>query len=84
MPHTESAKKRHRQTINRTLANRVLRGHVRSTERQLRELVAQGDKKGAAALLPKAFQSLDKAAKKRVLHPNTASNHKAKLSRLVK
>jgi small subunit ribosomal protein S20 len=83
MPHTESAKKRLRQSKRRTLANKVLRGSVRTTERRLRELAASGDAKGAAALLPGAYQFLDKAAKNRVIHPNTAANHKAKLARLV-
>jgi small subunit ribosomal protein S20 len=83
MPHTESAKKRLRQSKRRTLANKVLRGSVRTTEKRLRELVASGDAKGAAVLLPSAYQFLDKAAKNRVIHPNTAANHKAKLARLI-
>ena len=83
MPHTESAKKRLRQSKRRTLANKVLRGAVRTTEKRMRDLVAGGDTKGAAGLLPSAYQFLDKAAKNRVIHPNTAANHKAKLARLV-
>jgi small subunit ribosomal protein S20 len=83
MPHTESAKKRLRQTKRKTLANRILRGSVRTTEKRLRELVAKGDPKTAATLLPSAYQFLDKAAKNRVIHPNTAANHKAKLARMV-
>jgi small subunit ribosomal protein S20 len=83
MPHTESAKKRVRQSRRRTESNKNARSGVRTTEKKLLELVQKGDKKGAMALLPEAYQRLDKAAKHRVIHPNTAANHKSKLARRV-
>ncbi len=83
MPHTESAKKRLRQSKRRTLSNKILRGSVRTTEKRLRELVEGGDAKTAVGLLPGVYQLLDKAAKNRVIHPNTAANHKSKLARLI-
>jgi small subunit ribosomal protein S20 len=83
MPHTESAKKRVRQSKRRTLANKGTRSQIKTTEKQLLDLVAKGDKKAAAELLPIAYQRLDKAAKNRVIHPNTAANHKRKLAQRI-
>ncbi len=84
MPHSRSSKKRVRQTRKRTERNRDLRGAVRTTEKRLLELVAAGKKDDARKLLPEAYARLDKAAKRGVLHANTASNHKSKLARRVK
>ena len=39
--------------------------------------------KEAEALLPHTFKKLDKAAKRHVIHRNTASNHKSKLAKAV-
>ena len=83
MPHTESAKKRLRQSKVKTLKNKGLRTTFRGYEKRLLALVESGDKKGAEALLPEVYQSLDKAGRHRVIHPNTAANHKAKLARRV-
>ena len=42
-----------------------------------------GKAKEAEALLPHTFKKLDKAAKRHVIHKNTASNHKSKLAKAV-
>jgi small subunit ribosomal protein S20 len=83
MPHTRSSKKRVRQNETRRAANLVTRGAMRSAEKEVRELLAQGKAEEAAKLLPHAYQKLDKAAKRHVIHANTASNHKRKLARAV-
>jgi small subunit ribosomal protein S20 len=83
MPHSRSSKKRVRQNETRRVANLATRGAMRATEKELRALIVAGKATEAAALLPTAFQRLDKAAKRRVIHPNTASNHKAKLAKAV-
>lgn len=83
MPHSRSSKKRVRQNERRRESNRVTRGAMRAAEKSLRDALAAGKAKEAEALLPAAFQKLDKAAKKHVIHANTASNHKRKLARAV-
>lgn len=83
MPHSRSSKKRVRQTRKRTAANRVVRGGVRSIEKDLLALVAEGKQADAKKLLPEAYARLDKAAKRGVIHANTAANHKARLARRV-
>ena len=81
MPHSRSSKKRVRQVRTRTERNRNMRTAYRSTEKRIEELVASGKGAEAKALLPEAYARLDKAAKRGVLHANTASNHKGKLAR---
>ena len=83
MPNTESAKKRLRQTESRTLRNKSIRSAMRTWEKKVMEAVEAGDRAQADVCLPQAFQYLDKAAKKRILHPNTAAHHKSRLARKV-
>jgi len=83
MPHSRSSKKRVRQVRTRTERNRNMRTAYRTTEKRIEELITAGKGAEAKALLPEAYARLDKAAKRGVLHANTASNHKGKLARRV-
>ena len=84
MPNTPSAKKRLRQTATRAARNKTLRSSMRTWEKKVLEAVEAGDKATAQAALPEAYRQLDKAARKRILHPNTAANHKSRLARKVR
>jgi small subunit ribosomal protein S20 len=83
MPHTNSAKKRVRQTEKRTLANKATRTSMRTIEKRMLALIEAGNAAEAKKLLPELYQRLDKAAKRRVIHPNKAANRKAKIARRV-
>jgi small subunit ribosomal protein S20 len=83
MPHSRSSKKRVRQNEKRRLANRVVVGAMRTAEKAVLSLLAEGKAQDAEKALPYAFQRLDKAAKRHVIHRNTAANHKSKLARRV-
>jgi small subunit ribosomal protein S20 len=84
MPNTLSAKKRLRQTEVRAARNKVLRSSMRTWEKKILQAVEAGDKATAEAELPMAYRYIDKAARKRILHPNTAANHKSRLARKVR
>ena len=83
MPNTESAKKRVRQTVKRTLSNKERRSSMRTYVRKVNEAIEAGDKGAANEYLVKAYQAIDKCAKANIIHDNTAANHKAKLTRRV-
>ena len=83
MPNTPSAKKRLRQTETRTSRNKTLRSAMRTWEKRVLQAVETGDKAAAEKHLPVAYRHLDKAAGKRIVHPNTAANHKSRLARKV-
>ena len=83
MPNTASAKKRIRQGESRALRNKARRTRMRTLMRQVREAVEAGDKATAQALLPQAYQAIDKAAQRHIIHENNAAHKKAKLAKSV-
>jgi len=75
-----SALKRARQTEKRTVRNRANRSRLRTSLRQLREALAKGDKQSAEQVYRSTVSALDKAIQKGVIHENTASRYKSRLS----
>ncbi|HWY59065.1 MAG TPA: 30S ribosomal protein S20 [Terriglobales bacterium] len=78
-----SALKRARQTEKRTLRNRANTSRLRSMLRDLRESLAKGDQQNADQVFRQTVSALDKAVQKGVLHENTASRYKSRLSARV-
>lgn len=79
-----SALKRARQTSKRTVRNRANTSRLRTALRDLREAVTKGDKPAAEQTYRQTVSALDKAIQKGVLHANTASRYKSRLSARVK
>ena len=85
MPHLKSAKKRLRQNIKRRDHNRAVK---KSLKKQLKTVFEVGsDKAKTVEDLKKearaAIKKLDKAAARRVIHPNTAARKKSQIARLI-
>jgi small subunit ribosomal protein S20 len=78
-----SALKRARQTEKRTARNRANRSRLRTALRDLRESLAKGDKQTAEQMYRQTVSALDKAIQKGVIHENTASRYKSRLSARV-
>lgn len=78
MPRTKSAKKHDRQTKTRTVANRTQRSALRTAVKAAR--AAETPEQRAAAL-KRAERLLDRAGRKRLIHPNTAARLKSRLSK---
>ena len=78
-----SALKRARQTERRTTRNRANTSSLRTQLRELREIIAKGDKAVAEQTYRKTVSALDKAIQKGTLHENTASRYKSRLSARV-
>lgn len=76
----KSVLKNIRQTERRTIANRVNRTRVRSAIKKLRAAILAGDAAGAEKLLSATMSAIDRAIQKRVLHDNTASRYKSRLT----
>ena len=79
-----SALKRARQTVTRTAVNRANKSKIRGSLRLLREAMLNGDSGAAAEQYKKTVSELDKSVQKGVLHKNTASRYKGRLSARVK
>ncbi|MGQ0701770.1 MAG: 30S ribosomal protein S20 [Gemmatimonadales bacterium] len=78
MPRTKSAKKAMRQTRARTARNKSQRSALRTALKKARASVGAREQ-GAA--LRGLGSLLDRAARKRLIHPNTAARLKSRISR---
>jgi len=83
MANTKSAAKQARAAVRRRTRNRVQISTVRTSEKKIRSLAKAGKTDEAAKLLPKFQSEIDRAAKKGVVHRNTASRHKARVAALL-
>lgn len=83
MANHKSALKRTRQNINRRLRNKAVRTQVKSATKRLETKVVEKDLQLALDELKSAKSTIAKAAKKGVLHRNTASRKISRLERMV-
>ena len=79
MANLQSAKKRIRQNIKRHDRNRRYRSAARTYIRRSRELIAEGRLEEAEEAVRLAASTLDKAARKGVIHPNNAARRKSRI-----
>ena len=83
MANVESAKKRVRQTVKRTLRNRHQKTTVRGFVKKLREAIASGNKVEAKKALGFAVKRIDQAVQKGVYPQRTGSRYVSRLSAQV-
>lgn len=76
MPITKSALKALRQQKRRSLINKPVRSHIKSTSDAYKA-------KPSVDLLSQAFSALDRAAKRNIIHKNKAARLKSRLSKLI-
>ncbi|MCA9985783.1 MAG: 30S ribosomal protein S20 [Anaerolineales bacterium] len=80
MANIKSAKKRIRSSERRRVRNRVWRSSARTFVRKARTTIdSNGDMELAEAQVRQAIQTLDKAARKGVIHPRNAARRKSRL-----
>lgn len=80
MPNSKQAEKRARQSERRRQANKVVRTSMRTA---VKKVLQAPTPEAAEAALPEAMKRLDKAAKQRVIHPNTAARTKSRLAKVA-
>ena len=83
MPHTPSAKKSLRQNAKRRLNNRATKKSIKLQLRKLTEPAKDATVDTLKTEYLLAVRKLDKAAARRVIHPNTAARKKSQLARLM-
>ena len=76
MANTQSASKRARQTAKRSLRNRSVLTQLRNLKKRNRSNTS-----GDASQLSSLISSIDKAAKRGIIHRNAAIRRKARLAR---
>lgn len=83
MANHKSAIKRARQNENRRLRNKSVRTRVKNVTRDLRLVAREESKENALQKLNDTKSTIDNAAKKGVIHRNTAARKISRLSKLV-
>jgi len=84
MPITKGAIKANRQSERKRVFNVRRKGAMKDAEKAVAKAVTAGDATKAKELLPKAYQAIDKAAKRGVIKDNTAARKKSRLTARVK
>ena len=83
MANIASQIKRNRQNEKRRLRNKAARSEMKTRVRRALEAAEAGNAEEARQLLRLAQSTIDGAVAKNVMHRNTASRRKARLSRRV-
>ncbi len=78
-----SALKAHRQSLAHRERNRKFRSQLRTTLKQIRAVIDSKDKAAVKKQLGQAISVIDKMAAKGIIHRNTASRYKSRLSARV-
>lgn len=83
MANHKSSIKRARQTIVRTERNRAEKSRMKTIRKKALSAIAAGDKDAAVKAGSELASAVDKAAKRRVIHPNKAANIKSKTAKAL-
>lgn len=83
MPHTRSAKKSMRKSEKRRLHNRAVKKAIKVQIKKVLALVKSGSADELRKEIVLAIKKLDKAAARRVVHPNMSARKKSQLARLL-
>ena len=81
MPHSASAKKRHKQNLRNRERNRAAKSELKSHVRKLLSAIEAGDATQAREALRVVASSADKAAASKKIHRNKAARIKSRLSK---
>ena len=84
MPHSRSAKKRHRQSVQRREKNRSVKHELKTRVRKVVESVKAGKLDEAQSEMRVAAQKLDRAAAHKIIHRNAAARTKSRMATRVK
>lgn len=80
---SSSAIKRHKQSLKRKIRNRHVRSTVKSSIKEVREALSEGDAAKASETLSEAASVIARAGAKGVLHKKTVARKVARLSKSV-
>ncbi|MFA5078706.1 MAG: 30S ribosomal protein S20 [Dehalococcoidia bacterium] len=79
MPKTKTAEKSARSARRKADRNKAIRSGTKSKVTRAEKLVTTKKSTEARTAVTEAISSLDKAAKRKVIHPNTAARKKSRL-----
>lgn len=83
MPNIKAAKKHLRQTKIRGDLNKKYKNHIKNLSKKINQSISEKNKQQATTELSLLFKAIDKAAKKNIIHKNTAARKKSLFARQV-
>ena len=83
MANTKSAAKSARQSVIRRTRNAGVITAIKSEQKKLRKALAGGKPEVTKASFVNLTSSLDKAAKRGIIHPNAASRRKSRMNKAL-
>ncbi len=81
MPNIKAAKKALKQDKKKASKNAPLKAELKTLLKKTRQAIAKKEVSAADELMQKFQKAADKAAKKRIIHANTASRYKSNLGK---
>ena len=81
MPRTRTARKADRASKRKQARNRSIKSAVKTHMTRVEKLIYDNDLEQAQTVAAITMSTLDRAAQKNVLHPNTVSRQKSRLTR---
>ncbi|MFH0935383.1 MAG: 30S ribosomal protein S20 [Candidatus Omnitrophota bacterium] len=84
MPRRKTSLKRNRADRKKHLHNVKIKQRLKKTIKKFQALLSAKKVDEAKAAIKEVFSQLDKAAKKKIIHLNTADRKKSRLSRRLK
>ena len=79
MPQIKSAQKQVRANERRQLRNKSIRSQCKTSITKAEKLIFSGELESGRGAVMVAISSLDKAAEKGIIHPNSAARRKSRL-----
>jgi small subunit ribosomal protein S20 len=83
MPNTKSAIKAARQNLKHRTINLAQLDKIKKAVKNVRKAVTSGKLDEANKALSEAFAAYDKAAKKNIIHKNSAARKKSRLAKMI-
>lgn len=83
MAHTISALRQNKQSEKRRVRNHAVKSALRTLVKKVLSAVEKKDAAASKTALSAAYQQLDRAVSKGVIHRNNAARHKARLAARV-
>jgi small subunit ribosomal protein S20 len=80
VPRTRTARKADRASKRKQARNRSIKSSVKTYITRIEKLIYDNDLEKAQEVAASTMSTIDKAAQKRILHPNTASRQKSRLT----
>ena len=84
MPQRRTAKKDLRQNKKRYQANLKIKQRMKAAIQKFKKSLADSDAASRKNSLKELYKALEKAAVKKVIHPNKAARKKSRLSKLLR